>query len=54
MMYQTVGSSAVEYIAKAMNLPFFIGTTTGEGRSINKDYTPTQVQYLLHFKISFS
>ena len=43
MMYQTVGSSAVEYIAKAMDLPFFVGTTVGEGRSTNIDYTPTQV-----------
>ena len=42
-MYQTVGSSAVEYIAKAMELPFFVETISGQGRSTDKDYLPTEV-----------
>ena len=42
-MYQTVGTSAVEFIAAAMELPLFVETIIGAGKSTDKDYTPTKV-----------
>jgi len=41
-MYQTVGTSAVEFIAAAMELPLFVETIMGTGKSTDKDYTPTK------------
>ena len=42
-MYQTVGTSAAEYIAKAMDLPLFVGNISGTGNSTGRDYLPTEV-----------
>jgi len=41
-MYQTVGTSAVEYIAKAMELPLYVDTISGSGTSVDMDYFPTE------------
>ena len=42
-MYQTVGTSAAQYIADAMDLPLYVGTISGSGNSTGRDYLPTQV-----------
>ena len=42
-MYQTVGTSAAQYIADAMALPLYVGTISGSGNSTGRDYLPTQV-----------
>ena len=42
-MYQSVGCSAVEYIAQALELPLFTETIRGCGKSTDKDYVPIEV-----------
>jgi len=41
-MYQSVGCSAVEYIAQALELPLFTETIRGYGKSTDKDYIPIE------------
>jgi diphthine-ammonia ligase len=41
-MYQTVGWNCVELLARAMRLPLYVETITGEGREMGKDYLPTE------------
>jgi len=41
-MYQTVGTSAIEFIAEAMDIPLYVGSISGVSSCTDKDYLPTQ------------
>jgi len=41
-MYQTVGWDCIEMLAKAMRLPLYVESIKGGGRSVGKDYLPTE------------
>eukprot|EP00088_Acartia_fossae_P038541 TRINITY_DN3998_c0_g1_i2.p1 TRINITY_DN3998_c0_g1~~TRINITY_DN3998_c0_g1_i2.p1 ORF type:complete len:542 (-),score=83.49 TRINITY_DN3998_c0_g1_i2:214-1839(-) len=41
-MYQTVGTSAIEFVAQAMDLPLYVGDIAGSGTCVGRDYNPTE------------
>ena len=43
-MYQTVGTSAIEFVAQAMDLPLYVGDISGSGTCLGRDYNPTEVR----------